>query len=170
MSEYFLIAEITSAGKNGYLKFQGNVGFSNLIENNKNVYIDFWDQKKAFEIEDILGGKNSLYVKFKRFDDRRDISLLLGRNIYVKSEKMRKLSDETALSFEIVGYSVYQSGIELGIVNDIFQMPANDVIVFSDTSGKEILIPYVLSIFEKIDKEKKVLILNSDYGIQDDED
>ena len=35
---------------------------------------------------------------------------------------------------------------------------------------KEVLIPFVHSIFEKIDSENKVLILKSDYGINDDED
>ena len=170
MNEYFLIAEITSAGKDGYLKIQGKAGFSNLMEINADVYIDFWDQKKAFEIEDAISGKNSLYVKFKGFDDKRDISLLFGRNIFIKSEKISKLLTENDLPIEIVGYSVSQNGLELGVVQDIFQMPANDVLVFRDMAGKEILIPYVLSIFEKIDKENKVIILNSDYGINDDED
>lgn len=170
MNEFYLIAEINSAGKNGYVKILSQVGFGDLIENNKFVYVDFWDQKKALEIEHIISGKNSLYLKFKGFDDERDTSLLLGRNIFIKSEKIQKLSNSTGLPFEIVGYSVYQNGLELGIVQDIFQMPANDVLVFRDIEGKEILIPYVLSIFEKIDSEKKVIILKSEYGIEDDED
>lgn len=170
MNEFFLIAEITSAGKDGYVKILGQGGFGDLIENNNVVYVDFWNQKKALQIEDIISGKNSLYVKFKGFDDKRDISLLFGRNIFIKSEKITKLLTERDLPIEIVGYLVYQNGLELGVVQDIFQMPANDVLVFRDKAGKEILIPYVLSIFEKIDKEKKVIILNSEYGIDDDED
>lgn len=57
-----------------------------------------------------------------------------------------------------------------GSVVDVFQAPANDVIVFIDNNGKEILLPYVLSIFEKIDLENKILILNPEYGVGIDED
>ena len=87
MNEFFLIAEITSAGKDGYVKILGQGGFGDLIENNNVVYVDFWNQKKALQIEDIISGKNSLYVKFKGFDDKRDISLLFGRNIFIKHQK-----------------------------------------------------------------------------------
>lgn len=88
MNEYILIAEITSAGKDGYVKIQAKAGFDKLFNKISEVYLDFWNQKKLFEIEDVSAGKISLYVKFKRFEDQRDISLLIGRNIFLLSEQL----------------------------------------------------------------------------------
>lgn len=170
MNEFSLIAEIVSAGKDGFVKIITQAGYINLFEKDSIIFIDFWDQKKAFEIEDTISSKNSFFVKFKKFEGLRDISLLIGRNIFIQSFKLEGISSQSELLLEVYGYEVHQNGVLLGFVTDKFQMPANDVIVLRTHSGKEILIPYVLSIFEKIDKEKKVLILNSDYGIQDDED
>lgn len=170
MNEFILIAEISSAGKDGYVKIQRKAGLDKLLKSISDVYIDFWNQKKVFEIEDVAGGKSSLYVKFKGFENQRDISLLIGRSIYLQSEKIKELRSEIEFLPDITGYKIYQNGICLGDVIDIFQTPANDVIVLKDKKGKEILFPYVLSIVEKIDKESKILILNSEYGIGDDED
>ncbi|HMN16654.1 MAG TPA: ribosome maturation factor RimM [Ignavibacteriaceae bacterium] len=170
MNEYILIAEITSAGKDGYVKILAKAGFDKLFNKISEVYLDFWNQKKLFEIEDVSAGKISLYVKFKRFEDQRDISLLIGRNIFLLSEQLEELNREAELLPDIVGYKVYQKGLLSGSVVDVFQAPANDVIVFIDNNGKEILLPYVLSIFEKIDLENKILILNPEYGVGIDED
>jgi 16S rRNA processing protein RimM len=170
LNEYILIAEITSAGKDGYVKIQAKAGFDKLFNKISEVYLDFWNQKKLFEIEDVSAGKISLYVKFKRFEDQRDISLLIGRNIFLLSEQLEELNSEAELLPDIVGYKVYQKGLLSGSVVDVFQAPANDVIVFIDNNGKEILLPYVLSIFEKIDLENKILILNPEYGVGIDED
>lgn len=170
MNEYILIAEITSAGKDGYVKIQAKAGFDKLFNKISEVYLDFWNQKKLFEIEDVSAGKISLYVKFKRFEDQRDISLLIGRGIYLQADKLKELNNETGLLPDIIGYKVYQKGFLSGSVIDVFQAPANDVIVLRDKNGKEILLPYVLSVFEKIDIENKILILNSDYGAGIDED
>ncbi len=170
MNEFILIAEITSAGKDGYVKILEKTGFNNLLNKVSDVYLDFWNQKKDFEIEDITTGKNSLYIKFKRFEDQRDTSLLIGRSIYLQSERLKELINETGFLPDVIGYKVYQNGILLGDVIDVFQTPANDVIVLRSETGKEILFPYVLSIIEKNDKENKILILNSEYGIGEDED
>jgi 16S rRNA processing protein RimM len=170
LNEFILIAEISSAGKDGYVKVHSKAGFDKLFDKVSEVYLDFWNQKKIFEIEDVSAGKISLYIKFKSFEDQRDISLLIGRGIYLQADKLKELNNETGLLPDIIGYKVYQKGFLSGSVIDVFQAPANDVIVLRDKNGKEILLPYVLSVFEKIDIENKILILNSDYGAGIDED
>ena len=170
MNEFYLIAKILSAGKNGFVKIQFEPGVTENIESLKFIYLDFWDKKKRFEIEEILTTNQSVFFKFKNFDDERDISVLIGKSIFVFESDLKKLSGDRSLSQNLVGFKVFKGNDFLGIVSGYFQTPANPVIEIKINNGKEILIPFVQSLFDKIDFMNKVLILKSDFGFDDDED
>lgn len=170
MNEYYLIAKIISSGKNGFVKVKLEPGFTVKLESLKFLFLDFWDQKRKFELEEISTVKQSVFFKFKNFNDERDISILIGRNVFVIEGDLKKLTGDVSLSQNLIGFRVFKGDYFLGNVSDYFQAPANPVIEIKNTDGKEILIPFVHSIFEKIDSENKVLIIKSDYGIDDNED
>lgn len=171
MNEFYLIAKILSPGKNGFVKIQFEPGVAENIESLKFLFLDFWEKKKKFEIEEISTVKQSVFFKFKNFDDERDISVLIGRSIFVIENDLKKLHGDGSLSQNLIGFKVYKSNKLLGSVSGYFQTPANPVIEIRNNDGIEILIPFVHSLFDKIDPESKVLILKSDYGIdEDDED
>ena len=130
----------------------------------------FGIRKKRFELEEISTVKQSIFFKFKNFDDERDISTLIGRNIFVVESDLKKISRDDSPAQNLIGFRVFKGNYLLGNVSDHFQTPANPVIEIKNEDGKEILIPFVHSIFEKIDRESKILILNSDYGLNDDDE
>ncbi len=169
MNEFYLIAKILSAGKDGFVKVQLIPGFSLDPDSIKFLYLDFWDQKKKIELEDILNIKNTFFLKFKNFDDERDISIFIGRNVFIKGSDLEKVANDVFNNQSLIGCDVYKSQVYIGLVSDYFETPANPVIEISREDGNNFLIPYVHSIFEKIDTENKILILNSDFGIDDDE-
>lgn len=169
MNEFYLIAKIIGTGKNGFVKIQNFASTSENFEKVKTVYLDFWNQKKQFEIEEVLIGKNSVFLKFNNFDDDREISLLINREIFVSDTDFEKYNLKILLEQNLIGFNVYREKEFLGLVNDFFETPANQVIEIKSPLGKEILIPFVHSIFDKIDYKSKELVLKSDYGIDDDE-
>lgn len=170
MDEYYLIAKILSAGKDGFVKIQYVPGLNISLDSIKFVYVEFWDQKKAIELEEILNIKQSVFLKFKNFDDDRDISVFIGRNVFIGKNDYEKIVDEIFFSQDLIGSKVYNGRDFLGIISDYFETPANPVIEVCKEDGSNFLIPYVDSVFEKIDPANKILILNSDFGIDDDED
>lgn len=170
MNEYYLIAKILSAGKDGFVKVQLVPGVNINLDLIKFLFIDFWDQKKTIELEDILNIKQSVFLKFKNFEDERDASVFIGRNIFVSADDFEKLVNSVLFNQNLIGSKVYKGTDYIGIVNDYFETQANPVIEISKKDGTNFLIPYVDSVFEKIDTENKLLILNSDFGIDDDED
>lgn len=170
MGDYFLIAKILSPGKEGFVKVQLTPGFKINPDTIRFLYLDFWDQKKIIELEEILNIKESVFFKFKNFDDEREISVLIGRNVFVAGSDFEKVASDVFINQSLIGSKVYKGKDLLGIVSDYFETPANPVIEISREGGNNFLIPYVDSVFEKIDPENKVLILNSDFGIDDDED
>jgi 16S rRNA processing protein RimM len=169
LDEFYPIAKIISAGKNGFLKIQNISSISEKFEKIKTVYLDFWNQKKQFEIEEVLIGKNAVFLKFVNFDDDREISLLINREIFVSDSDAEKFNLKILLEQTLIGFNIYRGKEYLGLVNDFFETPANQVIEIKNPEGKEILIPFVHSIFDKIDYKSKELVLKSDYGIEDDE-
>ena len=96
MDEYYLIAKILSAGKDGFVKVQLVSGLNINLDSIHFVYIDFWDQKKTIELEEILIIKQSVFLKFKNFDDDRDISVFIGRNVFISKN-----------DYEIVVFDVF---------------------------------------------------------------
>jgi 16S rRNA processing protein RimM len=170
LSEFYLIAKILSAGKDGFVKVQLVPGFSFDSDSIKFLYLDFWEQKKKLEVEDVLNFKNSFFFKFKNFNDERETSVFIGRNVFVTDNDFEKVQSNVFLNQNLIGCKVFKEKVLLGIVSDYFETPANPVIEIIKEDKKEILIPYVLSIFEKIDTENQILILNSDFGIDDDDD
>lgn len=170
MNDFYLIAKILSAGKDGFVKVQLVPGLNINLDSIKFLFIDFWDQKKTIELEEILNFKQSVFIKFKNFDDEREVSVFIGRNIFVNADDFERVVSDVFLNQSLIGSKVYKGQDYLGTVNDYFETPANPVIEIRKEDGTDFLIPYVSSIFEKIDTENKILILNSDFGIDDDED
>ena len=93
-----------------------------------------------------------------------------SRVITRSDEIAEEVVDDVFVNQDLIGSKVYKGQDFLGIVSDYFETPANPVIEVSKEDGSNFLIPYVDSVFEKIDPENKILILNSDFGIDDDED
>jgi 16S rRNA processing protein RimM len=170
LNDFYLIAKILSAGKDGFVKVQLVPGLNINLDSIKFLFIDFWDQKKTIELEEILNFKQSVFIKFKNFDTEREVSVFIGRNIFVNAEDFERVVSDVFLNQNLIGSKVYKGQDYLGTVNDYFETPANPVIEISKEDGTSFLIPYVDSVFEKIDTENKILILNSDFGIDDDED
>jgi len=170
LNEFYLIAKILSVGKNGYVKVQFIPGYSIALDNLKFIYLDFWNQKKKIEVEDIIVNKQSFFFKFLNFADDREISVLLDKDVFLDNYNFNKIVKSETLGSDIIGFEVLQNGVLLGKVSDYFLSPANPVIEIKKNTEKELLIPFVYTIFEKIDPENKVLIIKADFGIDEVED
>lgn len=170
VDEFLFIAKIQSAGKHGFVKVQLVPGFFNGLKNIKYFFLDFWNQKKHFELEDIVTNKSTVFFKFKNFNDERDISVLLDREIYISKNELNNFNLDDIKSKDVNGFKVFKDQDFIGIVSDFYESPANSVIELKSISGKEILIPFVESIVVKVDYDKKELLVNPDFGLDDDED
>ena len=136
MSEFYLIAKILSAGKNGFVKIQLEPGFTENLELLKFLYLEFWDRKKKFELEEVSTVKQSVFFKFRNFDNERDVSVLIGRNVFVVESDLKKLHGDNSLFQNLIGFKVFKGHLFLGYVSDYFQAPANPVIEIKNDDGK----------------------------------
>jgi 16S rRNA processing protein RimM len=160
VSEYFLIAKITSVyNKEGYLKTEIYSDYPERFEKLKTVFLDFWGDKKKFIVEKVKKHKNSFLIKFRNFYSERETDLLVGREIYVDEKSKVKLPENNYFVHDLIGSTVLLNDENIGMIKDVFNTPANDVLVLNDKDGKEILVPFVLAYIDEIDSEKKIIRL-----------
>jgi len=170
--EYFLVAKIVSAeGDKGFLKIDSFSDSPERFAKLKNVYIDFWGEKKLFSLQSVKRKKEDILIKFKNFDDKESVEVLIGREVFIDSKDVLKLPKGHYFIHDIIGSNVIRNGVEFGKLTDVYSLTSNDVYVIRKTNGEEILIPAIHEFIESIDTLNKVLILKSGEDFyEDDED
>ncbi|HEY6435553.1 MAG TPA: ribosome maturation factor RimM [Ignavibacteriaceae bacterium] len=170
--EYILIAKVEQVyGKDGYVKLRSFSDFPDRFLSLKKVYLDFWENKKLFQVEDVKNVSGKIVIKFKRFNSTRDLQVLIDRDVYVDEVDAVSLPDNQFFVHDLIGSEVIVEKEIIGTVTDVIKGKANDVLVISTNDEKEKLIPFVLNFIEKFDAAKKKLILNiSKEFLEEDED
>lgn len=159
MSDFYLIAKVIAAGKEGFLKISSFSDFPDRFFNLEKVFIDFFGEKKIFFIDKISKEKEHFLFKFKNFGKEDDLSIFLNKEIFIDEENLIKLPDNYYFIHDLIGSRVLRNNAEFGIVKDMQILPANNVYIIEDKTGQEILIPAVSDYIESFDPEKKILIL-----------
>jgi len=169
--EYLLIGKIDSViGNDGFVKITSYSDFPKRFHALSEVYLDFWGDKKKFIIEKTGYHKQSLLIKFKNFNSKRDSELLEGKEIFITSDDVIKLPENNFFIHDLIGSKVLFNDEIIGEITDVMKTPANDVIVLRDDDDKEILLPFVPDFIESFDPERKIMILKQDIDLSDDED
>ncbi|HKI78919.1 MAG TPA: ribosome maturation factor RimM [Ignavibacteriaceae bacterium] len=172
MSDFFLIAKIASVyGKNGFVKIITFSSFPDRFQKLGKVFIDFFDDKKEFFVEKVIKQKDFFILKFKNFDNDGDVTVLVGKKIFVDENNLVKLPEGYYFIHDMIGCRVFRNETEFGTLKDVLNFPSNDVYVIESAEGNEILIPAVADYVEGFDQDKKILLLKPGEDIyEDDED
>ncbi len=117
-------------------------------------------QKKEYIVETYRVHKNFDMVVFKDNHDINLIEYLKGSLVYINKEDL-KLSKNVFLSIDLVGFNVIINDKKIGVISEILDTPANEVLVLDN----KLMIPYVDDFIKKIDKENKEVIVNDVKGL-----
>ena len=132
-------------GVKGFIKVFSETRPREGILHYKHFYIKQNGAWKMLEVE--VGQKHSKHVllKFKDYDTRDSVEPLLGVELFIEREDMPELDEHDSVYWvDLYGLKVINhEGVELGIIDDIFETGANDVLAVKGGKG-EILIPFSL--------------------------
>lgn len=172
MREYYLIAKILSAsGNEGFVNIDLLTDFPGHLFNLKRIYIDFFDSKKEFIIDKVKSLNSSFLIKFRNFNNEKDIDVLVGKDIFIDEEDLTELPEGQYYIHDLLGSIVLRNNVEIGTIRDVLSLPSNDVYVIEEADGSEILIPAVYDYVESFNSEKKILLLKPGEELYDsDED
>ncbi|NLY87438.1 MAG: 16S rRNA processing protein RimM [Clostridiales bacterium] len=114
---------------------------------------------KNLRIDSIRYHKNLPIISFEGVIDRNSAEELKGMELFIKAEELEKLPAGEYYVRDIIGFKVIDlvSGETVGILQDVIQNTAQNILDITGDSGKQILIPAVDVFMKKIDVDNEVI-------------
>jgi len=126
---------------------------------------------RTVDVTDWRKHNKGLIVKVDGIDDRDDAQALVGSEILISENSLPELSQGDYYWRDLIGMAVVTTkGYDLGVVSDMLETGANDVLVVKANlndgfSKKERLIPYLLEqVVESVSIENKQICVDWDPG------
>ena len=153
--------------------FKGEVSFfldatdSSEYASLQSVFVDINGQLTPFFIESIvLKPKSFAAVKLVGVDSENDAKSLVRKNLYLPLSTLPALSGTEFYDHEVVDFQVVDVNFgPVGSLVQIIDLAVNPLIQVNAPSGKEVLIPFVQGLVQKVDRENKVLTISSPEGL-----
>lgn len=139
---------------------KGEVRILSNFRHKKNVFVKgmklyIGKKKEEFTINTYRFHKIYDMVTFDGIDNINDVEYLKGLNVYINEDDLKL--DGEIYSGKLIDFKVICDNKEIGIVTEIIDTPANEVIRI----GEKTLIPYVDEFIEKIDLDNKTIYVKS---------
>ena len=145
---------VNTHGLKGELRILSNFRHKkNVFVKGMKLYIG--KKKEEFTINTYRFHKIYDMVTFDGINSINDIEYLKGLNVYINEDDLKL--DGEIYSGKLIDFKVICDNKEIGIVTEIIDTPANEVIRI----GEKILIPYIDEFIEKIDLENKTIYIKS---------
>ncbi len=137
-----------------------------LYQEMESVYVDFGNNLVPFFIEkSSLHKGNQLRVRFEDVNSEADADAILKSDIYLPLTLLPKLSGDQFYFHEIIGFKVVDRNFgEVGIIVKINETAAQPLFEI-DREGTEIFIPMVDEFIKKVDRQNKVIEVQTPDGL-----
>lgn len=121
----------------------------------------------TFSLDSLQPGRKWFIIKLAGIEDKEAASQLVGSSLWMPLEKRRKLPEGEYYWHDIIGLqAVTEEGRILGRIKSVFPTGSNDVYVCRG-SGKEILLPAIDDVVQKIDLDHHVMVVRLLKGLAD---
>ncbi|MCI8443837.1 MAG: 16S rRNA processing protein RimM [Clostridia bacterium] len=158
MTKYLEIGQIVNTfGIKGMVKVKPFTDdIQKRFDNLEKVYIENKKSKKEYEIDEVKYHKGMVLIKFKGIDNPEEANQLRESYLMVDRQTQEPLPEGTYYIVDMIGLEVYTEEAErLGTLEDIFNTGSNDIYVVKNELGKQILLPAIKEVIQKIDMENK---------------
>lgn len=135
----------------------------------ESVFVNFNGNLVPFFIEKSSIHKNEfLRVKFEDVDSEAEAEKLLGLEVHLPVELLPELEGTNFYFHEIIGYSVQDKRKgNIGTITNINDTTAQALFIIEDNQNKQILIPIIDDFIIKLDRENKIIDLDTPEGLID---
>ncbi len=116
-------------------------------------------------VEGVRRKGGSVLLKLEGVDDRTAAEALTGAEIGVGRNDVCPIPEGTYYVFDLIGCRVVgKDDRDIGLIDDVWKTPANDVFAVKTASG-EVLIPVVQSVVKEIDLRRKIVRIEEIEGL-----
>jgi 16S rRNA processing protein RimM len=154
-------------GLKGEVIFEVITDFPERIRPGVTLYVG--DKRESVVIEGRRRHGANLLIRFVEFDNPEMLISLTNRFVYVRADDRPPLPEGEFYHHQIIGLSVISDQDQvLGELVKILETGANDVYLVRSESGKEILLPAIPDVIQKIDLPAGKIIVHLIPGLLPD--
>ena len=153
MDKVFIGKILKPKGLDGTLKIT-NFTLGELAPSFKSVFID----GKCYHVLRAYNANEFVYIKLEEISSIDEAETFRNKEIFGAREDLN-LSKTQFLDSDLIGLNVFVSGKMVGQITDIENFGASDIIVINQ-SGREIQVPKIDGLIEKVDLENEKIVLN----------
>ena len=124
-------------------------------------------ERRTGQLEDFWFQKDRVVLKLAGYDDVDQAKSLVGYDFAVPDSERVALQEDEFYDWELEGCTVNVDDKSIGQVRSVMRTGGAEILVISDDSGKEQLVPLAAEIVVKIDKAARVILIDPPEGLLD---
>ncbi|MBU2018211.1 MAG: ribosome maturation factor RimM [Bacteroidetes bacterium] len=130
------------------------------------LFIEIDQQLIPFFVENIkLKQKGFAALKLENVNTEEEARRILRKSVYLPNQLLEELDDKHFYDHEIAGFEVIdEKEGSIGIGQDVIELGPN-VLLQIDLNGKEVLVPLLPGIVQKVDRINKKLYIQAPEGL-----
>jgi 16S rRNA processing protein RimM len=166
--EFLLVGTIgLPFGIKGQVKLHTITSRPEHLNRIKTVFLG--DQRVATTLRRAVEHKHAVMIlTLAGVDDRTMADSLRGTEVYIRQQDAAPLDEDEYFLHDLPGLQVETTAGEvLGIVSEVLETGANDVLVVKRTSGAEALIPMTREVIKALDLAAKRIVIEPIQGLLD---
>ncbi len=139
-----------------------------LYENLDSILVELRNNLVPFFIENSQLHKSELLrIKFEDIDNEQDADSILKCDLYLPLEFLPKLEGDKFYFHEVIGFTVEDVNFgKVGTIKSINDSTAQALFEI-DRNGTEILIPMNDEFIQKVDRKRKIILVQTPEGLID---
>ena len=124
-------------------------------------------ERSTKRLEDYWFQNDRVILKFAGYDDVETAKQLVGFEFAVPESERVPLPEDHYYDWELEGCTVNIGDESIGQVSSVLKTGGAEILVVTDQSGKERLIPLADSIVVAVDAAKKMIVVDPPEGLLD---
>lgn len=147
--DYLRIGKVIgSHALNGRLRIYVITDIPGRFATGNEIYLKFSDSYEKRKVKDFkVTKKNNALLSLEGVDDRNKADSLKGAELCIDkktAESSRNdLEESSFYYYDLIGVSVFLDDAEYGILVDIMEAGAGDVLIIESNSGDEVMVPFI---------------------------
>lgn len=122
-------------------------------------------ERKPAQLEDYWFQKNRVVLKLADCDDVDSARALVGYDFAVRESDRVPLEEDEFYDWELEGCEVKVGDNSIGQVQSVMKTGGAEILLVTDNSGKEQLVPLAAEIVVKIDTVARVILIDPPEGL-----
>jgi 16S rRNA processing protein RimM len=168
MKNYFNIGKLVATfGVKGELILKHSLGKKSSLPGLETIFIEEKkDELLPYFLESTrIKTESEIYLKLEGVNVKEQAQRLVQKQIWLTADDFHKFAGRSA-PISLLGYHVLHQGEDLGEILEVIEQP-HQLLCRIELNGKEVLLPVHTETLQKVDKNKKQVILDLPEGLLD---